>query len=42
MKPQRIRVLWPDRKQRLVWRTAWRVGDNPPQATRKLAIAFAK
>lgn len=40
-KPVRIRVMWPDAKGRLRWRNAWRVGANPPQATRKLAINCA-
>lgn len=42
VKATRVRVMWPNGKGQLVWRTAWRVGDNPPQATRALALAWAK
>lgn len=41
-KATKVRVMWPDKHGRLEWRTAWRVGDNPPQATRKLAEAWAE
>ena len=37
VKVQRVRVQWPDTKGRLRWIWAYRVGDEPPQLTPKLA-----
>lgn len=41
-KPRKIRVMQADAHGRLRWRTAWQFRDNPPQATRKLALNWAK
>lgn len=38
-KPVKLRVMWSvGRRGALKRVTAWRVGDDPPQATRRLAI----